>query len=291
MLAQKAEAKNLSLTFTCGPGVPDVVTGDAKRLTQILINLVDNAIKFTKHGSVDVSAYLLSENEEHCEVQFFVKDTGIGISDDKLQKVFERFEQAELNTTRNYGGTGLGLSIAKQLVDLQGGEMHIKSAINEGTEFSFTLPFKKSKNEFPVNLISPIKEFDISELSKYRILLAEDSAISVKLILSLFSRYNIKVDVAENGKQAVDKIAKGHYDLVLMDMEMPEMNGYEATSILRNEMHNSIPIIAMTAHAMAGEMDKCLKLGMNDYIPKPINAKLLFEKIYNNIKVSNKTKV
>jgi len=284
MLSQKAGAKNLSLTFTCDPGVPDILMGDAKRLTQILINLVSNAIKFTEKGSVEVSASVLSENEDACVVQFSVKDTGIGIATDKLHLIFERFEQAELNTSHKYGGTGLGLSIAKQMVDLQGGEMMVKSTIHEGTEFIFTLPFQKSKNESSTVIAPTVKEFDMSELSKFTILLAEDSMVNAKLITSLFAQNNIKVDVAENGLEAIEKIKNGHYDLVLMDMEMPEMNGYEATIVLRNELHNPIPIIAMTAHAMAGEIEKCLNLGMNDYISKPINAKLLFEKIYNNIK-------
>ena len=283
MLSQKAEAKNLSLIFACEPEVPDTLIGDAKRLTQILINLVGNAIKFTESGKVEASAQLLSENEDKCVIQFSVRDTGIGIPADKLQKIFERFEQAESNTSHKYGGTGLGLSIARQLVEFQGGEMNVKSTLNAGTEFSFTLPFLKSKNE-STGVASAVKEFDINELSKFRILLAEDSAVSVKLITSIFKQYDIKVDVAENGVEAVEKIKNGNYDLVLMDMEMPEMNGYEATTVIRGKLNNPIPIIAMTAHAMAGEIEKCLNLGMNDYISKPINAKLLFEKIYNNIK-------
>jgi len=287
MLSQKAEAKNLSLIFTCEQGVPEVLIGDAKRLTQILINLVGNAIKFTDNGTIEASAHLLSKNDDSCVIEFVVKDSGIGIPADKLDKIFERFEQAEVNTSHKYGGTGLGLSIAKQLVEFQGGEMNVKSTFGLGTEFSFTLPFLKSKID-SAEINPTVKEFDITELNKYRILLAEDSAVSVKLITSVFAQYDINVDVAENGKIAVDKIKNGHYDLVLMDMEMPEMNGYEATILLRNELHNSIPIIAMTAHAMAGEIEKCLNLGMNDYISKPINAKLLFEKIYNNIPKANK---
>ncbi len=288
MLGQKAGAKNLSLVFTCDPGVPDILIGDAKRLTQILINLVNNAIKFTEKGSVEVFADLLSENENSCVIQFIVKDTGIGISHDKFDRIFERFEQAELNTSHKYGGTGLGLSIAKQMVDLQGGEMMVKSTPGMGTEFSFTLPFQKSNTQ-PDTIIAPtLKEFDMSELSEFKILLAEDSIVNAKLITSLFAQYNIKVDLAGNGLEAIEKIKNSYYDLILMDMEMPEMNGYEATTVLRNELHNPIPIIAMTAHAMAGEIEKCLNLGMNDYISKPINAKLLFEKIYNNIKGARK---
>jgi PAS domain S-box-containing protein len=282
MMAHKAEAKNLELFFNCSQGVPDILLGDATRLSQIIINLVDNAIKFTSKGSVQVSLVVLSENEDECMLEFTVKDTGIGISEDKLQKVFERFQQAEVHTTRKYGGTGLGLSIARQLVEFQGGQMNIKSTLNIGTEFSFTLPFKKTNSDY-LATVEPIKKFEISELAKYRILLAEDSPVNVKLVLTLFSDYDIHADVVENGKEAVEKIKSEHYDLLLMDMDMPEMNGYEATEVIRNELHSQVPIIAMTAHAMAGEKEKCLKLGMNDYISKPINAGLLFEKMYNNI--------
>jgi PAS domain S-box-containing protein len=281
MLHQKAKEKGLELIFTSDQNVPDVLLGDPTRITQILINLTGNAIKFTKKGKIEITAKLIAEEKEKSILQFLVSDTGIGIPEDKLNSIFERFKQAEDHTTRNYGGTGLGLSIAKQLVELQGGQMSITSKLERGTEVMFTLPLKKTKEVYNLKTNEDEKKFDPIELGKLKILLAEDNPINVKLVLSLFSDYGIEADVAENGKIVIEKLNKNYYDLILMDMEMPEMNGYEATAVIRQELKNKIPIIAMTAHAMAGEKEKCFKLGMHDYISKPINANLLFEKIYN----------
>jgi CheY-like chemotaxis protein len=172
----------------------------------------------------------------------------------------------------------LGLSIAKQLVELQGGQMSITSKLEVGTQITFTLPLKKTREVYKTKEPENEKKFDPEELKKLKILLAEDNPINVKLVLSLFQDYSIQADVAENGKEAVEKVKNNHYDLVLMDVEMPEMNGYEATTIIRKDLKSKIPIIAMTAHAMAGEREKCFELGMYDYISKPINANLLFEK-------------
>ena len=280
LLANKAKEKKLSLTFECESKLPATVLGDPTRLTQIIINVVGNAIKFTKKGGVEVFARVISETSQDWKIEFSVKDSGIGIPEDKLQFIFERFRQAEAHTTRNYGGTGLGLSIAKQLIELQDGNLIIKSVEGLGSVFSFTLPFKKTDKEFTVypnhhNLDN------LSQLKELTILLVEDNPINIKFIESLFSQYNLKIDVAENGREGVKKIALGNYDLVLMDIEMPEMNGYDATKYIREELKSNVPIIAMTAHAMSGEKEKCLQLGMNDYISKPINTELLFEKIFS----------
>lgn len=281
MMHQKAKDKELELIYKAEENVPDVLLGDPTRITQILINLTGNSIKFTKRGKVEVTAKVIAEEKERSILQFLVADTGIGIPEDKLNTIFERFKQAEDHTTRNYGGTGLGLSIAKQLVELQGGQMSITSKLEQGTQIMFTLPLKTTKEVFNVKTNDDEKKFDREELKKLKILLAEDNPINVKLVMSLLQDYEIEADVAENGKEAVEKVKNNYYDLVLMDMEMPEMNGYEATTTIREELKNKVPIIAMTAHAMAGEREKCFKLGMYDYISKPINANLLFEKIYN----------
>ncbi len=281
MMQQKATEKGLELIYKAEANVPDVLLGDPTRITQILLNLTGNSIKFTKTGKVEVAARALRDEKEKTVLQFAVSDTGIGIPEDKLNSIFERFKQAEDHTTRNYGGTGLGLSIAKQLVELQGGQMSITSKLNHGTQITFTLPLKKTKEVYQIKPVDEERKFDPEELKKLKILLAEDNPINVKLVLSLFSDYGIEADVAENGKEAVELVKGNYYDLVLMDMEMPEMNGYEATTVIREDLKNKVPIIAMTAHAMAGEREKCFKLGMYDYISKPINANLLFEKIYN----------
>jgi len=280
MLMGKAKEKNLELLFICNEDVPDVLLGDSTRLTQIIINLAGNAIKFTQKGKVQVHAKVLKNENENTLLEFSVTDTGIGIPKDKLEQIFERFRQAESNTTRKYGGTGLGLSIAKQLVELQGGKLSVKSELKAGSVFSFCIPYKKSVEVLLAPEVTG-KKYDMKELSKLNILLVEDNQFNVVLILSLFSEYNLKLQVAENGSVGIEKLKENNFDIILMDMEMPVMNGYEAATIIRNELKNNIPIIAMTAHAMAGERERCLSLGMNDYISKPINANLLFEKIYD----------
>jgi len=308
MLTEKAKEKNLELVFKCDEDVPDVLLGDSTRLTQIIINLAGNAIKFTKKGSIHVHAKVFQNNPDSPEIldssggkdenilmEFSIDDTGLGIPQDKLAQIFERFRQAESRTTRKYGGTGLGLSIVKNLVELQGGTLSVKSEFKVGSVFSFCIPYKKSVEVLKAPEIVR-KNYNMEELSKLNILLVEDNPMNIKLILSLFSEYNLKLQVAENGSVALGKIKENNgstsnlagrqvintcFDIILMDMEMPVLNGYETTTIIRNELKNNIPIIAMTAHAMEGERERCLSLGMNDYISKPINSNLLFEKMYN----------
>jgi PAS domain S-box-containing protein len=286
MMMEKAKEKNLELSFTCDADVPDSLFGDPTRLTQIIINLTGNAIKFTQKGKVTVNVKVLTNEEENTLLEFSITDTGIGIPQDKLEQIFERFRQAESHTTRKYGGTGLGLSIAKQLVELQGGTLTVASEFKVGSVFSFCIPYKKSKEVQAAAAIVE-KTYNMEDLFKLKILLVEDNQLNVKLILSLFSENSLKLQVAENGSVGIEKLKENdgstlhlsHFDIILMDMEMPVMNGYEAATYIRKELKSDIPIIAMTAHAMAGERERCLSLGMNDYISKPINASLLFEKI------------
>ncbi len=280
MLMGKATEKKLGLTFTCNDNIPDHLLGDPTRLTQIIINIVGNAIKFTQHGSITVHASTSRKENGKTVIDFTVTDTGIGIHADKLEHIFERFRQAETQTTRKYGGTGLGLSIAKQLVELQGGKISVTSELDKGSVFSFSIPYTESVSDLILKTRSREK-YDMQDLSKLNILLVEDNQLNIQLILSLFSEYNLKVQVAENGSIAIEKMKENTFDIILMDMEMPVMNGYEATAIIRNELKSNIHIIAMTAHAMAGEREKCLALGMNEYVSKPINATLLFDKIYD----------
>jgi PAS domain S-box-containing protein len=279
MLSPKARMKDLNMSFKCEKHLPDMVMGDPTRLTQIILNLVGNAIKFTEKGGVAVFAKVLHEDAKICQVEFSVRDTGIGIPEAKLESIFERFTQAETSITRSHGGTGLGLNIAKRLTELQGGKMTVSSIVGEGSVFTFSLPFSKSDTDTTITK-QKLTDLNIQELANSKILIVEDNPINVKFVLSLLSEYNINADIAENGKQAVEKIKDNLYDIVLMDMEMPEMNGYEATAAIRNELKMSIPIIAMTAHAMMGEKEKCIEAGMNDYISKPISADKLFEKMF-----------
>jgi signal transduction histidine kinase/ActR/RegA family two-component response regulator len=289
MLMGKIKEKGLELIFTCDEQVPDNLLGDPTRLTQIIINLTGNAIKFTRKGNINVHAKVIrcdrantspEQGEGNVCIEFSVSDTGIGIQQDKLEHIFERFRQAESHTTRKYGGTGLGLSIAKNLVELQNGTLSVMSELKIGSVFTFCIPYKRSVEVLQATGITGEK-FNMDELSRLNILLVEDNQLNVKLILSLFSEYNLKPDVAENGSIGIEKLKEKQYDIILMDMEMPVMNGYEAATFIRDELKDTIPIIAMTAHAMAGERERCLNLGMNDYISKPINANSLFEKMYD----------
>ncbi len=280
MMMPKAVEKKLELTFEYPPDMPDTIIGDPTRLTQIIINLVGNALKFTEKGSVTVLARVLNIEASRYIIEFSIKDTGVGIPEDKLKYIFERFRQAESFTTRHYGGTGLGLSIAKQLVEMQGGEITVKSVEGIGSEFIFSLPFKKA-DDAEKKVDKTITKINLEELSKLAILMVEDNLINIKFIQSLFKDYKIHTDIARNGKEAIEKFVEKNYDMVLMDIEMPEMNGYETTDIIRKKFKSGIPIIAMTANAMAGEREKCLKMGMDDYISKPIKADSLFVKMYN----------
>ena len=281
MLLHKAVEKRLLLNFECDNNVPEGLAGDPMRLTQIILNLVGNAIKFTERGGVSMHARLLAEEKGTYTLEFVIKDTGIGIPEEKLNYIFERFRQAEAHTTRNYGGTGLGLSIARQLIELQHGTIKVESKVGSGSVFTFTLPFKKTTRPQKGNKENGKSYINPVAMGKLYVLVAEDNPVNVKFVKSLFLEYKIKTDVAENGKKAVEMVRNNTYDLVLMDIEMPEMNGYEATAAIRSELKSEIPIFAMTAHAMAGEKDRCIQLGMNDYISKPIRSDVLFEKMFN----------
>jgi signal transduction histidine kinase/ActR/RegA family two-component response regulator len=285
MLIERAREKKLKLIFNCDKNVPPVLLGDNTRLIQVLINLIGNAIKFTEQGEIEVGVKIFENKDnqynedENILLEFSISDTGIGIPQDKLEHIFERFRQAESSTTRKYGGTGLGLSIAKQLVELQGGTLSVKSEFGVGSVFSFCIPYKKStQDKIAMNIVE--KKYDMAEINNLKILLVEDNPLNIKLVSSLFSENRFKLQVAENGSLCIEKLKEIQFDIVLMDVEMPVMNGYEATKIIREELKKSIPIIAMTANAMSGEREKCLSFGMSEYISKPINANLLFEKIY-----------
>ncbi len=286
MFAQQAKDKQLRLSFNTDERIPGTILGDPTRLTQIIINLLGNALKFTRSGSVDVSAKLVTKEEASVQIEFVVKDTGIGISDSKIESIFERFTQAESHTTRKYGGTGLGLSIVKQLVELQGGSIGIKSVIDQGSEFSFVLSFNVS-NEILEKKVKSYTEEEVQELSKLSILVVEDSKVNIKYIRALFENHGITASYAENGKIAVEIMSKQKVDLVLMDIEMPEMNGYDTTAYIRQTMNSTVPIVAMTAHTMAGEREKCIQMGMNAYLSKPILEDILLKKM---IQVGLKTK-
>ncbi len=287
MFAAKIQPKDLSFMVNIENSIPDLLIGDAVRLTQILVNLVNNAIKFTNSGGIEINATADKKTEDRIEISISVKDTGIGIASHKMEAIFERFQQADEDTTRKYGGTGLGLSIVKQLIELQNGTIHVSSVLNKGTEFIFSIPYAISK---VLTVNKDLKIFSTSEInlkkSRLRILVAEDNVMNQNLMRHLLTYWNLEFDIVNNGKEAIEALQQNDYKLLLMDIQMPVMDGYTTTMKIRNALGMNIPIIAMTAHAMAGEREKCLSYGMNEYISKPIREKELF-KIMNNILKTN----
>jgi PAS domain S-box-containing protein len=289
----KIEEKNLMLVKEYDQRIPDVLLGDHVRLHQIILNLVSNAVKFTKEGKITVGVTLLDENDKTVNIQFVVSDTGIGMNEDQIPTVFDNFKQAYTDTSRLYGGTGLGLAIVKQLVEAQGGMMSVKSKINVGSEFSFVLTFQKTTAEAEAEVI-PIES--IVEIKNTRILVAEDVALNQLLIRTLLDDFGFNCDIVSNGRLAIEKMQTNEYDIILMDLQMPEMNGFEATEYIRNKLNSKIPILALTADVTSTDLAKCKAIGMDDYISKPIDEGLLQSKMAfylakASIKKLNDTKV
>jgi signal transduction histidine kinase/CheY-like chemotaxis protein/HPt (histidine-containing phosphotransfer) domain-containing protein len=266
--------KDVEFNLFLDADMPENVIGDQGRLNQILMNLAGNALKFTEEGEVTVSVKKVAETADHYSLRFSVKDTGIGIKEDKLKTIFERFTQAEESTTRKFGGTGLGLNIVKQLVELQNSKIHLKSKEGRGSEFFFVLTYKKS------NQIETADEtLSGYNPGKLNILLCEDNVLNQKLVKNVIYNFGFELDIAENGEIGIDLLSKNKYDLVLMDLQMPVKDGYQTTEYIRNEMNLNIPIIAMTAHSLVGEQQLCFDVGMDAYVPKPFKQPVLLEAI------------
>jgi signal transduction histidine kinase/DNA-binding NarL/FixJ family response regulator/predicted hydrocarbon binding protein len=283
MFLSKAKKKNLELTCTVDEEVNSYLSGDPMRLTQILINLIGNAIKFTEKGGVYVSCVVESKQENDLVLKFSIRDTGIGIAADKTTSIFDRFTQADSNITRRYGGTGLGLAITKQLIELQGGNIILKSQDGSGAEFIFTLPYTILDGQHAAIINQEMPE-TLSFGSFEKILVVDDNLFNQKLASNILQNNGFMVTVAENGSKALDILKTESFDIILMDIQMPVMDGYRATQLIREEMHITTPVIAMTAHALAGEKEKCMHAGMNDYLSKPFKEKDLLLKIarWNN---------
>ena len=298
--ALQAQEKGLRLSSSIDENVPQIVTGDAARLQQVLFNLIGNGIKFTEQGEVSVSLTLADAGEDMSQAKkqerngvapvfFSISDTGIGIPSDKLDRVFQSFTRIESVDTHNYEGTGLGLAISKTLVELMGGSLGVKSVENKGSTFYFTIPFTllqdtKGKTEGFSAAAKPEESpgEQSSELvgKGLEILLVEDKPMNQKLTTVLLEKKGHHVITANNGKEALDKLQAGRFDLILMDINMPEMDGLEATAHIRAAEKNlggRIPIIAMTASAMPEDREKCLMAGMDYYVSKPINAQDLYQ--------------
>ncbi len=277
----KIQEKNLQLVKEYDSRIPEVLVGDPVRLHQIILNLVSNAVKFTSKGKITVSVHMLNEDEEKATIEFAVTDTGIGIASNKIDKIFENFQQATSGTSRVYGGTGLGLAIVKQLVEPQGGKLNVESVIDKGSIFSFILDFQKTKITAEPEMA--IVELD-SDIKNIKVLVVEDIALNQLLMKTLLDDFGFERDIAANGKIAIEKLKNKSYDIILMDLQMPEMNGFEATDYIRNVMKSKIPIIALTADVTTVDLAKCKAVGMNDYIAKPVDEKLLLNKIISFVK-------
>ncbi len=319
LFTPKANEKRLIFDVQTSPRIPQNVIGDPTRVTQIVVNLLSNAFKFTERGYVALTTELFDDNTDFATVKITVKDTGIGIEKRELSRVFERFQQAQDDTTRLYGGSGLGLAIVKSLAEAMGGFVEVDSKLGFGSTFSVVLPFKKINNkdlfnqislidaeEVPPQYVNDLKEHssnneqlrrdfttqingtiqipNSTETKTPRILVVEDNPMNQRLAALLLSDWGYDFDIVEDGKDALEQLQTTDYQLVLMDIQLPTMDGYEATAIIRNEFKSTIPIIATTAHAFAGEREKCLAAGMNDYIPKPLQEDAVLAMIQKYIK-------
>lgn len=301
LLSFRALDKGLEFISHIDADVPLYLKGDSLRLRQIITNLVGNAIKFTEKGSITLHISKDEEDEQYVTIRFQVRDTGAGIAEDKIDQIFEPFTQAEASTTRKYGGSGLGLTISRQLVELMGGTIGVESVAGEGSLFWFTAVLEKQVEDTPLSGFTPLfesgtrgdlirevqrqihpKHFDLSfesPLAKreaIRILLAEDDKINRMIVTAILAKSGYQVDVAYNGNHAVQMLEQNDYDLVLMDCMMPLMNGYDATAIIRDTAsavrNHSIPVIALTANAFKEDREKCLAVGMDDFLSKPIDS-------------------
>ena len=287
LFEQKMLEKNIALSHNYDPAIPKLLIGDPMRLRQIILNLMSNAIKFTSKGKISINTRLLNENTESCTIEFLVTDTGIGIAQDRLEHIFKNFEQATKAISNSYGGTGLGLAIVKQLVEMQGGTIIAFSEEGKGSSFGFTMNFiKANPQEIASDTEPETIRLDISTESMTKgtkVLVVEDIILNQLLIKIILLDFGFDIEMADNGQIAVDLLQKNNYDIVLMDLQMPVMNGFETTSYIRNVLNSKIPIIALTADVTTADVEKCISVGMNDYISKPIDEKLLLDKINKHL--------
>lgn len=287
----QAQEKGIRITKESDPDARTVVLGDPVRLNQILMNLVSNALKFTYEGEITVMTRMLQQRNGRCTIEFTVKDTGIGIPDDKFEEIFESFKQADTSVTRRFGGTGLGLTICKQLTELQGGTITVDSELGKGSAFRFTIPYEKGTDAdlqtTAQNGADSSTDQNNLPLKGMQILLVEDNDINRIYARNVIMKRGCEVDIAENGLIALEKIRKKDYDAVLMDVQMPVMDGLEACKSIRNNFSSTkseIPIIALTANAIKGDAEKCLAAGMNDYLSKPFEPEDLYKVLLKFLK-------
>jgi signal transduction histidine kinase len=286
MLKFKADQKDLYIKSEKINKLPSFVIGDPTRIKQILINLINNAIKFTSEGGITIKSEFIESIGNKAKIKFSVEDTGIGISENNQKKLFQSFTQADASTTRKFGGTGLGLAISKSLCQMMDGEIGVESTVGEGSSFWFTLLLDKAAPKDAGE--EKDTEHVESELKNLKILVAEDNAINQRVAKFVIKKLEHNVEIAENGEIAVEMYKEGNFDIIFMDIQMPVMDGMDATRKIRaiekdSNVEKPIPIIAMTANTMKGDREKFLDSGMNDYIGKPFKVKELSEVIFRMI--------
>jgi len=286
----QAEEKKIMLDYTLDEKANRILMGDPVRLNQILINLISNAVKFTHTGSILVNASVQKEQKGKCWIELSVTDTGVGIPEEKLKTIFESFSQADESVTRRYGGTGLGLTIAKQLVELQNGKISVKSKEYVGSVFSIVIPYATS-NSNHIGITAQQKRNHQKRSTSQQpvhVLLVEDNDINRLYAQSILRGWNCKTDVAENGLVAIEKLKSKEYDVVLMDIQMPVMDGYEATKAIRMMAPpvNGVPIVALTANATKNDIDRCREAGMNHYLAKPFTPEDLYNKLFEELRLN-----
>ncbi len=281
-----ARQKNLYIEMSIDERIPKLILGDSVRLRQVLSNLVGNGVKFTLSGGIKINIFISALLEDSLELKFVVSDTGIGIAEDQLDKLFKRFSRVDDSNNRLFGGTGLGLAISEKLVEMMGGKIGVVSKESVGSDFYFTACFRLREAIDPLNQknIPSLSPFEAKKTADKKVLLVEDDKVSSTLAVIILRRMGLQVIAAGNGKEAIDAYRKEKFDLILMDINMPYMDGYSATSVIRLSEQNlglgsHTPIIAMTAYALSGDKEKCLEAGMDDYITKPIDISELEGKV------------
>jgi CheY-like chemotaxis protein len=274
----RAEAKSLTLLVNILPNVPEMVEGDETRVRQVLDNLIENAIKFTKFGGIIVDASLMAVHGERVQILFNVSDTGIGIDDDRADRLFKPFTQIDGSFTREFGGAGLGLAIIKRIVELMDGKIWFDSTPGDGSKFSFYVTLKPVQCAAREEACPRCEEVgEIGDLNGMRVLLVEDNEMNQMIAEELLSEMGAETTIANNGLEALDILQNESFDIVLMDIQMPEMDGITATiNIRRNPAYADLPILALTAHSLPSDRDRSLSSGMNDHLSKPIDAKILY---------------
>jgi PAS domain S-box-containing protein len=284
----QAKEKKLNLEYDIDEKLNRILLGDPVRLNQILINLISNAVKFTHAGSIKVNCLFERLQKDTCWIRIEVKDTGVGIAEEKLTTIFESFSQADASVTRKYGGSGLGLTIVKQLVELQNGRITVHSQVNKGSTFIVLIPYEVGKARTIAKTTAKSRHLlDSTLIKQLNVLLVEDNDINRLYAKSILKNWNCRTDIAENGLVAIEKVKNNHYDIVLMDVQMPVMDGFEATKAIRlmDPPMCKVPIVALTANATKKDIELCLAAGMNDFLPKPFTPDDLQKKLFEELKI------